>query len=463
MARRLVFVLAAAALASRATAAAAAPARATDIDCNLNGLCNATAGTCATDIDCNLNGLCNATAGTCACDAAWGGATCDTLNLLPAVRGQGNCDPSLNGTATGYTTTWGGLPQRDAATGTWHLHVAEMALHCGMCAWGSQSQVGHYASSAGLLGPYARVDTAVGPFAHNPVVVAAPPGTPGGVAWLMWHIGNGCASAGEHACNYTAMPTCTNGTTPPHAPRGSGPVANPPNLTVAATHVAASLEGPWTPPPAGWSLPACGNNPSPLFLANGSLMIMCHSPMRAGLECPLSGGLSFATSLTANWTHGPYGVRCLDLLNPNLTVGNVTYAAANEDPHLYADSRGHLHVLTHNQGPGYLNLTWFGGDVRGDGGHFFSDDGGETWRFTWHAAYSGLVQYTDGSAARFKRERPKVVQDPDTKALLALATGAGVELVDAFAPGDDAACSMVVAIATPTPAAAAAAAGGGRA
>jgi hypothetical protein len=85
--------------------------------------------------------------------------------------------------------------------------------------------------------------------------------------------------------------------------------------------------------------------------------------------------------------------------------------------------------------------------VRGDGGHFFSADGGATWTFAWHAAYSGLVDYTAGPVAlRYKRERPKLVQDPKTKRLLALANGVGVALVDAFAAGNDAACTLVVGL-----------------
>lgn len=123
-------------------------------------------------------------------------------------------------------------------------------------------------------------------------------------------------------------------------------------------------------------------------------MVMCHEPMAPWLTCagPASGGLSFATSLTANWTHGPWGFRCVNVSNPTHRVGNASWTLANEDPHLYGDPRGGLHVLTHNQSPGYQNESWFGGDVRGDGGHFFSGDGGETWAFTWHAAYSGLVE-----------------------------------------------------------------------
>jgi hypothetical protein len=408
---------------------------------------------CATDIDCQLNGACNATTGICACYAPWTGPNCAVLSLAQSSRSAfGTCDGgAMNGTAYGAITTWGGSPIRDDSTGLWHMHVAEMANHCGMTSWGSQSQVAHWVSFSGdILGPYTRVGTAVGAFAHNPVVVRAPPGTPENVNFLMFHIGMGCNSEEPHACNYTAMPFCQNGSTP-YGGGGKSPVPipTPANLSWGHTHVAASLDGPWVGLPYGWTTPACPNNPSPLFLPNGSLMIMCHTPMAPGLSCPESGGLSYAVSNTANWTHGDYTARCLNLQNWNLTLPNGTsYFPANEDPHLYLDARGVLHVITHNQGPGYDNLTWFiggfeDGDERGVGGHFFSADMGETWYFTWHAVYSGLVYFDDGSQRRYKRERPKVVQDPTTLELVALSNGVGVELVDAFQPGDDVACSMV--------------------
>ena len=119
-----------------------------------------------------------------------------------------------------------------------------------------------------------------GPFSHNPVVVAIPPATlPLDFSFLMLHIGRGCASTGSHSCNYDGIPSCTNGTTPFHPHPGHG-IPTPPNLTYASTHLAATLDGPWLPMPSGWSIPQCSNNPAPLFLANGSLMIMCHSPLR---------------------------------------------------------------------------------------------------------------------------------------------------------------------------------------
>ena len=407
------------------------------------------AASCNSDLDCSLNGECQS--GKCVCDAAWLGEACDTLALLPSAPGAGTCDASRNGTATGYTTTWGGHPVLDA-DGVWHAHVAEMAQHCGMCSWGSQSQVAHYSSTGGLAGPYARVGTAVGAFSHNPSVIStpsavAPGGDPDGANYLMFHIGIGCDSAGVHACNYSRLPACTNGSTPLHPrPAGGAPAPPPANVTRAVTHTAAALAGPWRDTPADWRLPSC-SNPSPLFLANGSLMLMCHGSYA---QCgPDSGGLSFFTSLTADWKRGSYGFRCLGLLNGNLTHNGTLFRTANEDPHLYADARGRLHILTHNQSPCYSGAaaSFYGADVRGCGGHFFSADGGESWRFAWRAAYNGTVRYTDGVVRTYKRERPKVVQDA-AGSIIGLATGIGVALVDAFAAGNDTACTLVARVAT---------------
>jgi hypothetical protein len=332
------------------------------------------------------------------------------------------------------------------AAGVWHAHVAEMAQHCGMSAWASQSQVAHYAAPA-LTGPYTRVDTAVGAWAHNPHVLATPPGTPE-AAFLMFHIGIGCDSAGVHACNYSRLPACTNGSTPLHPqPAGGSAAPPPPNATRAVTHVAGALGGPWRAPPADWRLPSC-SNPSPRFLANGSLMLVCHGSYA---QCgPASGGLSFFTSLTQDWRRGGFGFRCLPLLNPSFTFNGTLFHPANEDPHLYQDTRGNLHILTHNQSPCYSGPTaaaFFGADVRGCGGHFFSADLGKSWTFAWHAAYNGTVFFTDGSTKTYKRERPKVVQDASGN-IIGLSTGVGVALVDAFAAGNDTACTLVAAVAT---------------
>lgn len=57
------------------------------------------------------------------------------------------------------------------------------------------------------------------------------------------------------------------------------------------------------------------------------------------------------------------------------------------------------------------------------------------------------MNFTDGSQKRYKRERPKLVQDPASRRILALSSGVGVELVDSFAAGNDSACTLVVGVA----------------
>lgn len=57
------------------------------------------------------------------------------------------------------------------------------------------------------------------------------------------------------------------------------------------------------------------------------------------------------------------------------------------------------------------------------------------------------VFYEDGVVKTYKRERPKLVQDAKG-AIVGLANGIGVELVDAFQAGDDCACTLVARVAS---------------
>ena len=56
-----------------------------------------------------------------------------------------------------------------------------------------------------------------------------------------------------------------------------------------------------------------------------------------------------------------------------------------------------------------------------------------------------LGRYNDGTQMRYKRERPKVVQNSVNGDIIAIANGIGVEILDSFAPGNDSACSLVLA------------------
>ena len=65
------------------------------------------------------------------------------------------------------------------------------------------------------------------------------------------------------------------------------------------------------------------------------------------------------------------------------SFNGTVFHPANEDPNLYMDKRGNLHVITHNQSPCYsgAKAPFFGADVRGCGAHFFSADMGQ--RFSY--------------------------------------------------------------------------------
>jgi hypothetical protein len=285
---------------------------------------------CKDDSGCNLNGVCDRVSGRCTCDRGWRGENCELMALVPPARGQGTCDPSLNGTATGWTTTWGGRPIQDSTSGDWHYHVAEMANHCGMCRWASVSQVahyvsrapkGHYATKAGVAhvaGPYTRVDTSVPVFAHNPIVVEVPNATFGSPSrFLMLHIGSGATRNRE-----AVAPVCSDGTTPIGSLPGgeaTGDAALP--RAKGRMHIAPSLDGPWTAAPTSWTVPSC-NNPHPLFLPDGRLMIACHD------KC----NLGFRTSLTPNWRTGEWSDEvCANVTDNTYEFNGTSFGPANEE------------------------------------------------------------------------------------------------------------------------------------
>ena len=93
---------------------------------------------CTNGHDCSLNGLC--AAGTCVCDAAWHGAQCAQLSLVPAAT----IDPAYPPASwKGNTTSWGGSVVRDEDTGKFHMYLAEMLNGCGMNTWTTNSIIRH--------------------------------------------------------------------------------------------------------------------------------------------------------------------------------------------------------------------------------------------------------------------------------------------------------------------------------
>eukprot|EP00052_Salpingoeca_macrocollata_P019619 m.163067 g.163067 ORF g.163067 m.163067 type:complete len:380 (+) comp21023_c0_seq3:3-1142(+) len=340
---------------------------------------------CSTDVDCALNGVCAADK-ECACFVPWQGPNCTRLHLLPAAPTLPYQDLT--------STTWGATATFDPESQLYHLFTAEMVNHCGLLAWETNSQIIH-ATSPHATGPFERRDVSIGVFSHNPYALRTPAGT-----WLLFHIGTGeeqrppCSASG-----------CSNGTT--HKCETSAHAKLLQNTTAPLLHTAPRPEGPWTPVPLKTSDNSnltC-NNPGPLLLKNGSMVLVCSGK---------SPDHPFLVYMAPSW-HGPYTLLPFAPHNFDTTMHN-------EDWFLFQDPRGNFHVLTH----------WQFGHADGPcpgsngfcGGHFFSTDL-INWHWAWQAAYNGDVLFTNGSTIFFTcRQRPHFVYDPSGAVPVALLNGA---------------------------------------
>ena len=356
-------LLAAAALAAAAPPAAAAAA--------------AAAGACATDLDCNLSGVCNATSGACACFAPWGGATCGELRFTPLRA------PALTngypGATTPNETTWGGNAVRDD-NGIFHLFVAEMVNGCSLAQWQTNSRCAH-AVSSDPEGPYVRVDVAVDVWCHLPQVSLVRGGGFGGRdLWALWHAGTGQQAAG--AVNCSAGPPTALAAAPPPSASAVAAAAAPPSSVL---HVANSPFGPWEP--VLTPLPDCWT-PSQAQLRNGTWLIICGA-----------NSLYAAPNVTGPWRHVV-----------DIAIGGTP--GTFEDPFLYEDARGNLHALFHTY---TMKCETPACDPVAIAGHSFSGDGGLTWRSSGVQPYFNTANVTDGSAVQMStRERPKMIFDART-------------------------------------------------
>jgi hypothetical protein len=206
--------------------------------------------------------------------------------------------------------------------GKFHLYAAEIAEHCGMAAWHTNSFITHAISDT-VNGTYTKSNVAVKSWAHNPQTIAF------GDELFIFHIGPGDGTAVQVNCRNSTSASDTSGTVAPE------------NEQLTQVHVASGPNGPWTVVPGGGVL--C-DNPSPLVLRNGTALLMCSrsagSPPRP--DHP-HARLYSAPSLRGPWKHVSEVYTESDWSKPS-----------PEDPFLWEDARGNLHTLWHT---GPLNRT----------------------------------------------------------------------------------------------------------
>ena len=352
---------------------------------------------CVTDADCSYNGVCSSgqvKRASCACDAAWGGADCGSLRLLPTSRVAG-----LRAVDGGHnTSTWGGTVALDNEMGKLHMWASQISGHCGINAWKINSFVVHAVASKENPTVFTRVNSSTDMsfpiFTHEPSVSRAPTGE-----WVLYWSGYPKGRSLGPPC----MSACTDGWTPKNLsaygcklPRGGSP---PTYMSWAA-----SPDGPWSPPVEVLAAP-WDTNLAVVILQNGSAI---GTARRNGMPVYLVSASNWKNASSYQY----HAAQPLFQL-PRKTV--------IEDGSVYLDRQGRYHAIFHS---GLLGI------------HTFSKDG-LSWSYGG-VAWNNTVAFQGGGGYSFRRrERPHFVfgdaADPHRITALTTAVSYGEE-------GDSDAC-----------------------
>ena len=337
---------------------------------------------CTTDWDCELLGSC--TAGACACKPGWRGASCGELDLRPlASQAAARVYPD----AHNDTFSWGFSAALDPTTGLYHAAVnvgccgvsphtpyPAVDAECGVTVDGTLTA--HVQSRQPDRG-FELVGVFVGPTAFNPHLIRAPNGT-----WILYFRVNdmrdyaACRGTGPRTNSSLLRPYVDPAVLRPGGDEGPGA-----NMYVAW---ADDIGGPWRARRV--DIRGMGrlhiSNPSVALLPGGTAMLAYRFNPAHGEQ----NGVATAPSF----------------LGPFASSANITKASGNdEDPFIWSERDGTLHLLYHN-GPRGL--------------HAFSRDG-----LAWGKSPTGAAAFTlqltvSGGAPPLllsRRERPDLLFDAE--------------------------------------------------
>lgn len=273
----------------------------------------------------------------------------------------------------------------NTTTTLFHFFYSRFVGGCGLACWVNASECVR-AEGPTPSGPFEDVAIVLGVFCHNPTVRRAPDGT-----YLLWHIGHPDPSR-SHSCS-TSSQTCASNY-PPLLPTDGREIVT----YSSAPHPA----GPWTPlgsaafsgTGAGWL--GWVSNPSIHFFANGSALLAFRAKVMPG-----GGGVESGNGVSQNL---PVGQEVIGLATAPHWRGPYELAVAHpialehEDPHIWADKRGNLHLLSH----GATNHWFTTPDKLGN------------WTLASEPAYGFDFEWANGTAAvAMRRERPQLVFSAD--------------------------------------------------
>ena len=394
-------------------------------------LCNGIAFNCTDDADCSYNGVCDVHSHVCFCQEGWLGEYCQQLALLPANNHSGlNLFHNVN-----PTSTWGGSVLYSEEDGLYHMWVSELSNSCGIHQWLGQSIISHAVSVGPPNWQFSKISTVWPIFSHEPVVVRAP--ASGEYVMFFTHQPSGPAS--DVRCHCTNGNSYSGGAHCEHEPM---PSANATLYTYFS--FSESPYGPWS---------------DPISLAGPQI----RSNISARIDMNLSPVIQHDGSLIA-WTRWDIW-QASDWRNAS-TYRNTGQAPdwnhggqwEGEDPHLWMDSKGYFHILSHNGKRGDEGNE---GDC---GRHLYSETGlAGTWRaaplplggcayarahVTWqndddeNGSSKSLSQRTF-----YRRERPHLIFGPDGTTPIALSTSViDSPSVESQTPQRDASYTLIQAI-----------------
>ena len=355
----------------------------------------------------------------------------------------------------GSETTWGGSVVRDAKTpGLYHMYASTFQGACGLAAWETNSRVVHATSTDGAGGPFTVQSTVVDAFAHNPEVVYDSRSK----LYLLFTLGGN---------NRSAPVPCTN-----HTPIEKwGGEGAPPWLYDVRLHTATDPAGPFeavlnktTAEPA---VIATGLNANPTASVNpdtGEITLL-HGSFIAG-----SHVREYVVQRAARWdapfkSVGVLGRGADSIYPPHNCSTNSSSPwykcpCNNEDPHLYWSAASqrwrllfHQYTLGLEHGkpcPAASDVT-AGPDpsIAAVGGYAESNTADILGKWTYNyfkPAYSMQVEWDSGGGGSsagegsggaeggggviIRRERPKVLLNPDSGEPEYLYNGVGLGLND---------------------------------
>lgn len=362
---------------------------------------------CTSDEGCSLNGVC--TSGACVCDPAWTGSECQTLNILPGVKQSGY--RMIDDPKWGNTSSWGGGGWWDEHDQKYYVWATELADHCGMHTWTTNSQTIR-ASSPTANGLYSREAVQFPIWSHEAAVTRGPNGE-----YVAFFSYNPKPGPTRPVCTL-----CTDGSTPETCKKLVAPMIE--NTDPSYMSWAPNATGPWSEPvlvlgpSVVRTMTPMDTNLAAVINKDGSLVGMWRDHVPTGKSVP-------HLTTASNWKDPKtYKFSEADLLFGGKTDDNRSRRRKGpsghnpgglEDMFLWVDKRGHYHAVFHQM---YTCETCTA--------HAYSPDG-VSWTYTGTAA-TAETKYTDGTSEVYGHcERPHIMFDKDGVTPVALTNGVKIQ------------------------------------